>query len=44
VRLISSTSANGVVGGAFLDLGIVDMMTGAMWKYGDGVTVALEKE
>jgi hypothetical protein len=44
VRLTSSTSANGVIGGAFLDLGIVDMMTGAMWKYGDSVTVALEKE
>ncbi len=44
VRIKSSTQAAGVVGGIFLDLGITDMITGAMWKYPDDVTVALEKE
>jgi len=44
VRLVSSTQASGVVGGIFLDLGIVDMMTGAMWKYENSINVALEKE
>ncbi len=44
VRVKSSTQAAGVVGGIFLDLGITDMITGAMWKYPDDVTVALEKE
>lgn len=44
IRLKSSTQASGVVGGVFLDLGIVDMMTGAMWKYGDSVNISLEKE
>lgn len=42
-RLISSTQAAGVIGGAFLDLGIVDMMTGAMWKYPSEVNVIMEK-
>lgn len=44
VRVKSSTQAAGVVGGIFLDLGITDMITGAMWKYPDDVTVALDKE
>lgn len=44
VRVRSSTQAAGVVGGIFLDLGITDMITGAMWKYPDDVTVALDKE
>ena len=44
IRLTSSTQAAGVVGGIFLDLGVVDMMTGAMWKYPDSVNIALEKE
>ena len=44
VRLVSSTQASGVVGGALLDLGIVDMMTGAMWKYESYINVALDKE
>jgi hypothetical protein len=44
VRLVSSTQAAGVVGGIFLDLGVVDMMTGAMWKYPESMNIALEKE
>ncbi len=42
-RLISSTQAAGVVGGIFIDLGITDMLTGAMWKYPSDVTISLEK-
>jgi hypothetical protein len=44
VRLVSSTQTAGVVGGIFLDLGIVDMMTGAMWKYPESTNIALEKD
>ena len=44
LRMMSATQANGVVGGVFLDLGIVDMATGAMWKYENAVTIALDKE
>lgn len=42
-RLVSSTQAAGVVGGAFLDLGVTDMITGAMWKYPNEVSVVLSK-
>ncbi|MEF7614937.1 hypothetical protein V4F39_13520 [Aquincola sp. MAHUQ-54] len=42
LRLVSKTQAAGVVGGIFLDLGIVDMMTGAMWKYPESVNVVLD--
>ncbi len=42
-RLTSSTQAAGVVGGVFLDLGITDMITGAMWKYPSDVSITLEK-
>ncbi len=44
VRVKSSTQAAGVVGGIFLDLGITDMITGAMWKYPDEVTITLVAE
>ncbi len=44
VKMVSSTQTAGVVGGVFLDLGITDMITGAMWKYSDSVNIALEKE
>lgn len=43
LRLVSSTQAAGVVGGVFLDLGIVDMMTGAMWKYEGTINISLDK-
>ena len=44
VKMVSSTQTAGVVGGVFLDLGITDMITGAMWKYSDSVNIALDKE
>lgn len=44
VRMVSSTQAAGVIGGVFIDLGITDMITGAMWKYPDSINIALEKE
>ena len=43
-RLVSKTEAAGVIGGAFIDLGITDMMTGAMWAYPNDVSIVLEKE
>ena len=42
-RLVSSVSTAGVVGGAFLDLGITDMITGAMYEYQTDINVALDK-
>lgn len=43
LRLVSSAETAGVVGGAFLDLGITDLITGAMWAYPNTTTVSLEK-
>ena len=43
-RLVSKTETAGVVGGAMLDLGITDMLTGAMWAYPNDVSIVLEKE
>ncbi len=40
--IISSTQTAGVIGIA-LDFGITDMLTGAMWKYPDHVSVILDK-
>jgi hypothetical protein len=42
-RLISKTQTSGVVGGFFIDLGITDMITGAMWKYPNDISIVLEK-
>ena len=42
-RLVSSVSTAGVVGGVFLDLGITDMITGAMYEYQTDINVALDK-
>lgn len=44
LKLVSSTQASGVVGGFFLDLGITDMITGAMWKYDGTVNVVLNQD
>lgn len=41
-RVVSSTQTAGVVGGIFLDLGITDMITGAMWKYPSDVNLVME--
>lgn len=43
-RIVSSASGAGVSGAIFLDLGITDLITGAMWKYPEQHNVALEKE
>lgn len=43
IRIASSAEAAGIVGGLFLDLGVVDMITGAMWSYPNATTVSLEK-
>jgi len=41
-RLVSSTQANGMVSFFLLDLGITDMITGAMWKYPSNTNIILE--
>jgi len=41
-RIISSTQTAGVVGVA-IDFGITDMITGAMWKYPDQVSIVMDK-
>ena len=43
IRLVSSASTAGVAGGALIDLGITDMITGAMWQYQNEIRVALNK-
>jgi hypothetical protein len=42
-RIVSSTQTAGVVGVA-IDFGITDMLTGAMWKYPDHVSIVLNKK
>lgn len=42
-RIASSTQTAGVVGGALLDLGVTDMMTGAMWAYPNTIAISLDK-
>lgn len=44
VRLKSETQAAGVVGGIFIDYGVTDMATGAMWRYPDHARVTLVRE
>lgn len=41
-RIVSSTQAAGVIG-VVIDFGITDMLTGAMWKYPDHVSIAMDK-
>ncbi len=41
-RIVSSTQTAGVLGVA-IDLGITDMLTGAMWKYPDHVSIVMDK-
>ncbi len=43
-RLVSKTQTAGVVGGIFIDLGITDMMTGAMWAYPKDVSITLDRD
>jgi hypothetical protein len=42
-RIVSSTQTAGVIGVA-IDFGITDMLTGAMWKYPDHVSIVMEKK
>jgi len=42
MRIVSTAQAAGIVGGAFLDLGITDLITGAMWKYPGELTVVMD--
>ncbi len=42
MRIVSTAQAAGIVGGVFLDLGITDLITGAMWKYPGELTVVME--
>jgi uncharacterized protein YceK len=41
-RIVSKTQTAGVLGIA-IDFGIVDMLTGAMWKYPDNVAISMDK-
>lgn len=41
-RIVSSAQTAGVLGVA-IDLGITDMLTGAMWKYPDHVSIVMDK-
>ena len=42
-RIVSSTQTAGVLGVA-IDFGITDMLTGAMWKYPDHVSIVMDKK
>jgi hypothetical protein len=43
-RLVSTTQTSGMMSFLFLDLGITDMVTGAMWKYPQSTSIALERD
>jgi hypothetical protein len=43
VRLVSKTQTEGVMSFMFLDLGITDMITGAMWKYPSSTSIVLDR-
>ena len=42
-RIVSSAQTAGVIGVA-IDFGITDMVTGAMWKYPDHVSIVMNKK
>jgi hypothetical protein len=42
-RIVSTTQTAGVIGIA-IDFGITDMLTGAMWKYPDHVSIVMDKK
>ena len=42
-RIVSTAQTAGVIGIA-IDLGITDMITGAMWKYPDHVAIVMDKK
>lgn len=43
-RLVSTTQTEGMMSFLFLDLGITDMVTGAMWKYPQSTSIILERD
>lgn len=43
-RLVSSTQTEGMMSVLFLDFGITDMVTGAMWKYPASTSIVLERD
>jgi hypothetical protein len=43
-RLVSTTQTEGMMSFLFLDLGITDMVTGAMWKYPQSASIMLERD
>jgi hypothetical protein len=43
-RIVSSASGAGVTGAIFIDLGIVDLINGAMWRYPESHNINMEKE
>lgn len=43
-RLVSTTQTEGMMSFLFLDLGITDMVTGAMWKYPQSSSISLERD
>jgi len=43
-RIVSGATGAGVAGAIFIDLGITDMITGAMWKYPESHNISMEKE
>ena len=44
MKIVSAASGGGVASIFLLDLGIVDLATGAFWKYPDTISIVLEKE
>ena len=44
MRIVSAASGAGISGAIFIDLGITDFITGAMWKYPEHHNVVLEKD
>jgi hypothetical protein len=43
-RLVSTTQTEGMMSFLFLDLGITDMVTGAMWKYPQSSSIVMERD
>lgn len=43
-RLVSTTQAAGMMSVLFIDFGITDMITGAMWKYPTSMNIVMERD
>lgn len=44
LKIASSATGAGVAGAVFIDLGLVDLITGAMWKYPEQHNISMEKQ